>query len=280
MKSPISRTGGKSRLAETIIRLIPTHRTYVEPFCGAGQVFFRKGLSPVEVLNDIDGELITFFRICQSHPDEFLRCIKFHLTSRKWFEILQKSDPATLTDINRAVRFYFLNKTCFGGKAVGQNYGYGISAPTRFSPEKLPESIRAVHERLAKTQIECLPYQQILKRYDSPETFFYLDPPYWLPLDYYEHNFRESDFKALNEQLHDLKGQFILSLNDRPEVRKLFSDFTIQAVDVHYSCGRKKTGKRNGEVLIHNLGARKTASVSHVNSSGKRQRKREGIGAL
>lgn len=272
MKSPISRTGGKSRLAETISRLIPKHRTYVEPFFGAGHVFFRKGLSPVEVLNDIDGELITFFRVCQSHPEEFLRCIELHLPSRKWFEILLKSDPTTLTDINRAVRFYFLNKNCFGGKAVGQNYGYGISAPPRFSPSTLPEIIRAVHGRLAKTQIECLPYQEILKRYDSPETFFYLDPPYWLPHDYYEHNFRESDFRALNEHLHKLTGRFILSLNDRPEVRQIFSDFTILAVDVAYSCGRKKTGKRNGEVLIHNLSTRRSLS-SHINSGHKLRRK-------
>ena len=272
MRSPISRTGGKSRLAETIIRLIPKHRTYLEPFFGAGHVFFRKDLSPVEVLNDIDGELITFLRVCQSHPDEFLRCIEFHATSRKWFEILRKSDPTTLTDINRAVRFYFLNKNCFGGKAVGQNYGYSISTPPRFSPNTLPEIIRAVHQRLAKTQIECLPYQEILKRYSGPEVFAFLDPPYWLPHDYYEHNFRESDFRALNEHLHTFKGQFILSLNDRAEVRQLFSDFTILSVDVAYSCGRKKTGKRNGEVLIHNLGTKKTLTPPDINSGHKQQR--------
>lgn len=108
MKSPLRYLGGKSRLADRIIPLIPPdHLCYCEPFCGAAWVFFRKDHSECEVLNDRDSELVTFWRVVQNHLEEFLRYFKHAVVSRELFDIEQKKDPATLTDIQRAVRYYF-----------------------------------------------------------------------------------------------------------------------------------------------------------------------------
>src|SRR6202158_1845256 len=101
MIGPLAYIGGKSRLAKQIIALLPEHQTYVEPFAGVAQVFFHKQPSKVEVLNDLDGEIVNFYRVCQYHYEEFVRMLRFTLMSRKWYELLQKTRPETLTDIQR-----------------------------------------------------------------------------------------------------------------------------------------------------------------------------------
>src|SRR5438094_3452164 len=104
MVGPLPYIGGKRNLAKQIIALFPKHTTYVEAFAGGAQVFFRKEPSKVEVLNDLDGEIVNFYRVCQNHYEELLRYCRFSLVSRKWFDLQRKTDPATLTDIQRAAR--------------------------------------------------------------------------------------------------------------------------------------------------------------------------------
>src|ERR1017187_5149605 len=104
MKGILSYIGGKVRLAPKIVSMIPPHKTYAEVFAGGCQVLFRKSPSKVEVINDLDGELINFYRICQNHHEELLRYLRFMLLSRKWFDLLQDTPPETLTDIQRAGR--------------------------------------------------------------------------------------------------------------------------------------------------------------------------------
>ena len=110
--------------------------------------------------------------------------------------------------------------------------------------------LHAAHERLLNVQLECLPYQKILKKYDRPFTFFYLDPPYF-GLPYYNFNFTERDYSELASLLRNIKGKFLLSLNDRSEVRKIFTGFEIQGLVLAYS-SQRKAGKIYKEVLISN----------------------------
>lgn len=251
MHGPTTQVGGKNRLAKTIIARFPFHACYVEPFAGGAQVFFHKPPSTSEVLNDLDGELVNFFRICQSHPDELIRCLRYHLASRRWFDLLKNTNVQGLTDIHRAVRFFYIRRIAFGGRVLKPTFGYAIASRPRFRPERIPEIITRAHQRLQNVQIECLPYQEVLKRYDGTRTLFYLDPPYWNLL-YYHHNFTEEDFHELATLLARLKGKFILSLNDTPEVRKLFQAFHITTVELAYSCSREKR-KHQRELLITNF---------------------------
>ena len=120
MKGPLSYVGGKVRLAPKIISMLPSHTTYCEAFAGGCQILFRKAPSKVEVINDLDGELINFYRICQNHYEELLRYLRFVLTSRKWFELLQHTPPESLTDVQRAGRYFFLQKAAFGARSRGK----------------------------------------------------------------------------------------------------------------------------------------------------------------
>ena len=110
-----------------------------------------------------------------------------------------------------------------------------------------------IHWRLARVTIENQPYAQILKRYDRPHTFFYLDPPYY-GIKKYRFNFQHEDFSRLAELLGWLKGKFLMSLNDHKEVRRIFREFRVQPVPVRYSCMREpgSRGRTRGELLIRN----------------------------
>jgi DNA adenine methylase len=251
MRGPLSYIGGKSRLAKQIVDMLPAHKTYVEVFSGGAQVLFHKQPSAVEVLNDLDGEIVNFFRVCQQHPDELIRYLKYMLVSRKWYELLKVTNPQTITDIQRAARHLYLLKGSFGAMVVKQNYHIHVIQPPGFNLDKLPEKIVETHKRLARVQIECLPYEKVLKHYDRPETLFYLDPPYF-GRSLYRYNLSAEDFEKMAERLADLKGKFILSLNDVPEVRAIFHRFKIQSVDLAYSA-QPSSGRRYKEVLITNF---------------------------
>jgi DNA adenine methylase len=251
MVGPLPYIGGKNRLATKIIGMLPEHTTYVEPFAGGAQVLFHKPLSNVEVLNDLDYDVVNFFRVCQWHYEELVRYLHYCLSSRTLHELHVKTDPATLTDIQRAGRFFYLQKNSFGGLILKQKFHYGVTQPSNYNLERIPEIIEQAHKRLQRVQIESLPYEQILERYDRPTTAFYLDPPYWGP-KLYRFNFTENDFRTLAERLSHLKGKFILSLNDRPEVRETFGAFRIRACKITYTA-KQDASKRFDEVLITNF---------------------------
>jgi len=251
MVGPLSYIGGKNRLAKRLIEIFPEHTTYVEAFAGGAQVLFHKEPSKVEVMNDLDGEVVNFFRVCQQHQEELVRYLHFGLVSRKWFELLKATDPASLTDIQRAARYFYLLKNSYAGLVRNLNYGWSVVQPPGFNLKRLPELLEKTHKRLERVQIEHLPYEKVLARYDRLATFFYLDPPYW-GRKLYRHNFTTEDFVNLEERLRQVQGKFMLSLNDLPEVRALFKHFHIQEIELHYT-SQKHAGRRYTEVVITNF---------------------------
>ena len=251
MVGPLAYIGGKNRLANQIIALLPEHTTYVEAFAGGAQVFFHKAPSKVEVLNDLDFEIVNFFRVCQHHYQELVRYLNYCLISRKWFDLLAAEQPASLTDIQRAGRFFYLQKNSFGGLILKQHYHYGVIQRPNYNAKRIPEIIQAAHDRLQAVQVESLPYEQILKRYDRPTTLFYLDPPYW-QRKLYKFNFSDDDFRLLEQRLHGIRGRFLLSLDDHPSVRKIFGHWHMERVELAYTA-QTKTGKLYGELFIMNF---------------------------
>jgi DNA adenine methylase len=251
MTGPLAYIGGKNRIAKDIIAIFPKHTTYVEGFSGGAQVLFHKEPSSVEVLNDLDNDVVNFFRVCQLHHGELLRCLKFILASRKWFALFEAENPASLTDIQRAARFFYLQKNAFAGMVTGRQYSYGVEGPKSFNPESLPDLLERAHQRLQRVQIESLPTSEIIRRFDRQETLFYLDPPYW-HRKLYRFNFNDQDFRNLADQLRSIMGKFILSINDVPEVREIFRGFQFREIKIPYTAQRD-AGKRFPELLITNF---------------------------
>lgn len=257
MKSPIAYLGGKSRLAERIVKLIPEeHTCYCEPFCGAAWVFFSKNPSKVEILNDMDSELITFWRVIQNHLEEFLRYHRFAVISRELFDLEQAKHPRTLTDIQRACRYFYLQKNAFGGKTYARTFGTGATSPARLNLTTMEDVLLEVHRRMLRITIEHLDAIKCIEVYDRPTSFFYLDPPYWQTAGYAV-PFVEADYVRLAAALKKVQGRFLVSLNDAPSVREIFGEFRIRTISTTYSSanGRyKKHGRAaaRSEVLISN----------------------------
>jgi len=254
MKSPLCWVGGKSRLADQICALIPDHKHYAEAFAGAGWVFFRKDPSKHESLNDINGDLVSFYRVLQNHLEEFCRQFKFMLSSRETFTDFQtQMEAGGLTDIQRAARFYYLQRHTFGGKVTGQTFGVGVDRFPPINLLRLETELSQVHLRLARVTVENLPWDEYINRYDREGTFFYLDPPYYGTEFFYGRGlFTKGDFAKLASLLADLDGKFLLSLNDCPEVREIFARFDIVGTKTKYTVGGGRTAKTAGEVFIRN----------------------------
>ncbi len=254
MNSPLSYVGGKSRLAKQIIERFPVHTCYCEIFAGAAWVLFKKEPSKVEVINDKDEELVNLYRIVQQHFEQFVKQFKYMVISRKIFEILKRQDPFTLTDIHRAVKYFYLLKTSFSARMVKPGFGYGTDRPSGLNLSTLEETILQMHWRLARVTVENLDWQDCLRRYDRTHTFFYLDPPYYGTKDY-RHNFNEEDFASLAAVLGHIKGKFLLSLGNHPAMKKLFKSFKIEVLKTKYSTARKEEyrGKIRQELLVSNF---------------------------
>ncbi|ONG58797.1 DNA methyltransferase [Pseudoroseomonas deserti] len=189
------------------------------------------------------------FRVLQRHYVALMDMLRWQLTSRAEFERLLAANADTLTDLERAARFLYLQRTAFGGKISGRKFSVAPATPARFDVTKLTAVFDEVHERLAGVVIERLPYAELIARYDRPDTLFYLDPPYWgCERDYGPGVFDRADFERLAELLAGIKGRFLLSLNDTPGVREVFGRFDIETAETTYSISGK--AQRAGEVLI------------------------------
>jgi len=257
-KSPLAWLGGKSQLADRIIDRMPEHTTYCEVFAGAAWVLFRKPPSKTEVINDINRELVTLYRCVKHHLAELVLQFRWMLVAREEFDRFLKTPADTLTDIQRAARFYYLSKSAFGAKVRSPTFGIAASAPPRLNLLRIEEELSEAHLRLARVWIENRPYDQVIARFDRPGTLFYVDPPYWgCEDDYGRGLFSRGDFTRLAEQLAGVKGRFILSLNDTPGVREVFANFRIEEVQTRYSISAKKS-QPAGEVLITNFAGRGT----------------------
>lgn len=251
-RTPAGYIGGKRNLAKRITALIGTipHRTYAEAFVGMGGIFLKRRLAPpAEVINDYSGDVANLFRILQRHYPQFMDTLKFQLSGRREFERLKASDPATLTDLERAGRFLYLQRLAFGGKVAGRNFGVDVKAGAEFNPITLAPQLDAIHERLAGVTIENLPWQDFLTRYDRDGTLFYLDPPYYgSEGDYGAGLFGRDQFTEMADRLRGLKGRFILSINDHPAVREIFDRFALAEAETTYSV--RGGGQKAAELII------------------------------
>lgn len=251
LKPPIPRLGGKSRLRKEIIKKIPEHTCYIEPFFGVGWVYFGKEKSRVEVVNDIDGELINLFTMIKFHAEEIKRLMVYEISSRDLFYIYKGADAKTLTEIQRAVRYLYIVSQSFASK--GNSFGYGTT--TRPSPQIFDvQHLTKLKERLRNTYIENLDYRKIIKKYDRKHSFFFCDPPY-LETDIKfsidsKIKFGIKEHEELCNILKELKGKFLLTINDHEYIRQIYKGFKMAENKVNYSVSKQSKGRKKYKELI------------------------------
>jgi DNA adenine methylase len=235
--------GGKFNLLKSLIPLIPAHKTYVEVFGGAASLLLNKPPSKVEVFNDADGELVNLFLVVRDHPQKFLKSFRLILYSREIYKRWAKEESPE-DSVKRAVRFYYLLRSSFNGLHDG---GWSFNLK-RNKAKAFFNSLRQIHlisERLKNVQIDCLGFRKCIERYDRPETFFYLDPPYYA-LQYYRVKFSKEDHLDLRKILGKVRGKWLLTYNGHPKIRKMYSKFHLIEVEMPKTSPLKKEGeKRN-----------------------------------
>ena len=185
LHSPIQWFGGKQGLAPKLLPLIPEHRTYVEPFGGGASLLLIKEPSPVEVYNDLDSDLVNFFRVLRDPRQftEFYNRAWLTLFSREEHDFCRLHLNEDPDPVERARRFFVLARFSFSG-IIGNSFGTNVTSSSRGMAQHVSSYrsilciISAIAERLSRIEIEQRDFRRILSMYDTEHTFFYLDPPY------------------------------------------------------------------------------------------------------
>jgi DNA adenine methylase len=245
--------GGKRNLADAIskrLRKTPND-LYAEMFLGMAGVFLRRPFNaPAEVINDLSHDVATTMRVLQRYYVPFVDMLRRQLTGRAEFDRLMAVAPDTSTDLERAARFIYLQRTAFGGKVAGRNFGVSYG-PARFDITKLVPLLEAAHDRLTRVTIECLHWQAFIDRYDRKGVLFYLDPPYWgSEGDCGAELFDRDQFEQLADRLRRIKGRYLMSINDVPEIRRLFRGQRIDPVRTIYSLASNASGAGQARELL------------------------------
>jgi DNA adenine methylase len=213
MKTPITYYGGKQQLAETIVSLIPPHRIYVEPFIGGAAVFFAKPPAECEIINDINSEIVNFYEVIQRDFPALQSEISISLHSRKMHKHAQViyENPDLFDRIKRAWAFWMLANQSFGA-GLDAGWGYDVTGQTQLKlKNKRDQFTEALAIRLQNVQIECCDALKIIRSRDTPETFFYLDPPYPDTDQGHYDGYSVADFRTLMETVCQIQGKFLLS---------------------------------------------------------------------
>jgi DNA adenine methylase len=230
--APIAWYGGKARLAGRIAGLLPYHDTYVEAFGGAAAVLFAKNPANLEVYNDLDSGLVTFFRALRDRPEALQRALRLTPYAREEFTVCRDTWESTGEDVERARRWYVRMRQAFGCSA-SVSWGYerdgSLSGGTRArSFASTVDDLHRFAERFRTVQIEHDDWQRVLDRYDSPGACFYLDPPYHPATrgrltrgNGYRYELTAADHERLVETVLHMRASIVLSGFDHPSYRAL-----------------------------------------------------------
>jgi DNA adenine methylase len=235
LRPPIGRIGGKSLIAKQLVSQFPEYTTYVEPFFGAGSVFYAKQKSNIEIINDLDEDMYIIIKGLQTNGVEINDTIYRHPSTREqWLELKGKKDAASL------MRFY-TDSFFSSGRTYNVSRSKSLSSTNRKDYTKY-------QDRLKDVSVYNRDYKELINEFDSETTFFYLDPPYEGSKDY-KNRVIPNDVR---DALINVKGKFMLSYNDSPLIRELFKDYIINEVTTMYSRTQNINNRQKKELVITN----------------------------
>jgi DNA adenine methylase len=255
MKTPISYYGGKQRMLPHILPLVPEHGIYTEAFCGGAAVYWAKEPAAIEVINDMNGEVVNFYRVLRTEFEALKELVDDTMHSRRSYydALVMYERPHLFDELDRAWAFWML--TCQGFSSKPESWGYDVSGTTtkkmvnaqgRFGPE--------LAMRLQRTQIECNDALKVIASRDRIETFHYVDPPYFNSDCGHYKGYSGQDFEALLKLLANVKGKFLLSSYPSELLEKYTKEmgWKQQLVQQTVAVSKRVTPKLKVECLTYN----------------------------
>ena len=249
MRSLIKRVGGKSKLSKYINSKIPVHKIYIEPFVGGGAVFFEKGESEVEVVNDLDTDIYNIYKDMKAVGDQMIN--KDFQANRDKFNRF-KNQKTFNSKTERLYRNLYLSfnsyrgdrKNFIGEKEIAYRGDGNIGRKYKSTDYK---------DRLKNVIIKNNDWKTIVKKYDSKDSFFYLDPPYSMAKDNNDYTNNDVTIDELYNTLKNIKGKFLLSYDFNPDIKKKFSGFNKKIVNTQYETSGSGDKIDKKEYLISNF---------------------------
>jgi len=268
MKSPICWQGNKNRMLKKLLPLIPQHTTYVEVFGGGAALLFAKQPTGVEVYNDIDSDLVNFFRVVRDNFEPFYHKVSMTPYSREEYNTYRDVYRETKDPVEKAAMFFMIARQSYASE-WGVGWGYTVQESVKGMSAAVSAYLSAidllpqVHQRLQKVQIENDDWKRILARYDRPETFFYLDPPY-LAEQRYQHPLAEEQHKELIEALPHLEGKVMLSGYPNSMYGEGISWHKVEFPTANYAVSRQYTHTTGEHSLMEHHARTETVWMNYT----------------
>jgi DNA adenine methylase len=254
MKTPITYYGGKQSLLKYLLPLIPPHKIYCEPFFGGGALFFAKPKSEVEVINDLNGEVINFFKVLKTKFSALQKEIQATLHSRDLYKKAMAiyKNPKAYSDIQRAWALWTATNQGFAGM-IG-SWGFGkTNSKEKAVANKRDDFTKTYEERVKTVQVESNDALKVIARCDSKDTFIYADPPYiGSDMGHYE-GYSEKDYAQLLSALAKGKSKFLLSSYPSPILNQYIKKYKWKVKKISkYVAVTKHTDKQKVELMVFN----------------------------
>lgn len=250
INSPFRYPGGKFYARSLILAHVPAHATYIEPFAGGASIFFAKELSKRSWLNDADEELINVYIHIRDHVEELIAFLEGEEASKERHSYY-KNEFNPQNDLERAGRWYYLNRTSYSGIMNMQNCYWGYGDKYSMRPENWPRHLRRCSKKLQGVTITCQDFQSVIE--NAPDgAFLFVDPPYYNADQdkFYTHSFTLQDHHRLMEILkqHTWRLKFLITYDNSPEVRELYSwAMGIYDREWNYTISRTDDQRKNGD---------------------------------
>jgi DNA adenine methylase len=254
LKTPITYYGGKQSLLKYLLPLIPPHTLYCEPFFGGGALLFAKPPSETEIINDLNGEVVNFFKVVKTKFKELQKEIQGTLYSRELFKRAKAmyDFPDMFTDVQRAWAFWVLTNQGFAGMIGAWGFGKTNSKEKALLNKRADFTI-AYAERFESVQIEHNDALKVIARCDDKESFIYCDPPYINSDQGHYEGYTPSDYKLLLDKLAKFKGKFLLSSYPNTELRAYIKKYKWKTQAIKKSVSvTKLTDKQKTELMVFN----------------------------
>jgi len=258
INSPFRYAGGKFYARNLILKHLPSHSYYVEPFAGGSSIFFAKEKVKNNWLNDIDEALINTYLIIRDRPEELIKYLAGEQAIKER-HAYYKNEFKPQTDLEKAARWFYLNRTSYSGIMKPQNCYWGYGDKYSMRPENWPRNIRRTSEKLQNVKITCRDFEQVIETV-LDRSFLFIDPPYFNAAQdkFYTHSFCRNDHYRLCEILkkHKNRIKFLITYDNSLEVRQLYEwateihdrewNYTINRTDDQKK-GQKKAQNFKGE---------------------------------